>query len=47
MIYGITLIVLSILAVPSLILSKKPEAKEYLDKFAPYHGICQHSCAFF
>lgn len=38
MIYGITLIVLSILAVPSLILSKKPDAKEYLDKFAPYQG---------
>lgn len=38
MIYGITLIVLSILAVPSLILSKKPDAKELLDKFAPYQG---------
>lgn len=38
MIYGITLIVLSILAVPSLILAKKPDAKELLDKFAPYQG---------
>lgn len=38
MINGITLIILSILAVPSLILSKKPDAKEMLDKFAPYQG---------
>ncbi len=38
MIYGITLIVLSILAVPSLILAKKPDAKALLDKVAPYQG---------
>lgn len=38
MIYGLTLIFLSLLAVPSLILSKKPNAKELLDKFAPYQG---------
>lgn len=38
MIYGLTLILLSILAVPSLILSKRPDAKEMLDKFAPYQG---------
>lgn len=38
MIYGLTLIFLSFLAVPSLILSKKPNAKELLDKFAPYQG---------
>ncbi len=38
MIYGLTLIILSILAVPSLILSKRPDAKEMLDKFAPYQG---------
>lgn len=38
MINGITLIILSILAVPSLILSKKPDAKQYLDKLAPYQG---------
>ena len=38
MIYGITLIVLSILAVPSLIISKKPDAKEIIDKIAPYQG---------
>jgi len=38
MIYGITLIILSLLAVPSLLLSKKPNAKEMLDKLVPYQG---------
>ena len=38
MIYGISLILLSIIAVPSLILSKKPNAQELLDKVAPYQG---------
>ncbi len=38
MIYGITLIVLGILAAPSLLLSKKPNAKELLDKITPYQG---------
>ena len=38
MIYGITLILLSIIAVPSLLLSKKPNAKELLDKITPYQG---------
>ena len=38
MINGLTLILLSILAVPSLILAKRPDAKEMLDKFAPYQG---------
>lgn len=38
MIYGLTLIILGILAVPSLILAKKPEAKELLDKITPYQG---------
>ncbi len=38
MIYGITLIILSILAVPSLILSKRPDAQELLNKIAPYQG---------
>ncbi len=38
MIYGITLILLSIIAVPSLLLSKKPNAKELLAKIAPYQG---------
>jgi arabinose-5-phosphate isomerase len=35
---GILLIVLSLIAVPSLILSKKPNAKELLDKIAPFQG---------
>ncbi len=38
MIFGITLILLSIIAVPSLLLSKKPNAKELLEKIAPYQG---------
>ncbi|MFV0564868.1 MAG: hypothetical protein ACK5NB_03440 [Flavobacteriaceae bacterium] len=38
MIYGISLVFLSILAVPSLILSKKPNAKELLEKIEPYQG---------
>jgi hypothetical protein len=38
MIYGITLILLSIIAVPSLLLSKKPNAKELLEKVAPYQS---------
>lgn len=38
MIYGITLIILSIIAVPSLILAKKPNAQELLDKIEPYQG---------
>ena len=38
MIYGITLILLSLLAVPSLLLAKKPDAKGMLDKLAPFQG---------
>jgi hypothetical protein len=38
MVYGILLIILGILAVPSLILSKKPDAKALLDKLTPYQG---------
>lgn len=38
MIWGITLILLSIIAVPSLILAKKPNAKELLAKVEPYQG---------
>jgi len=38
MIYGITLIILGILAAPSLLLSRKPNAKELLDKITPYQG---------
>ena len=39
MIYGITLILLGCLAVPSLILAKKPDAKALFDKIAPYQGV--------
>ena len=39
MIYGITLILLGCLAIPSLILAKKPDAKALFDKIAPYQGI--------
>ncbi len=38
MIWGISLILISILAVPSLILSKKPDAAELLAKLEPYQG---------
>ena len=38
MIWGITLILLSIIAVPSLLISKKPDAKELLEKVEPYQG---------
>ncbi len=38
MIYGITLIILGILAAPSLLLAKKPDAQQYLDKITPYQG---------
>jgi len=38
MFFGITLILLSLLAVPSLILSKRPDAEEVLAKIAPYQG---------
>lgn len=38
MIWGLSLILVSILAVPSLILSKKPNAAELLEKLAPYQG---------
>ncbi|WP_257657915.1 hypothetical protein [Parapedobacter lycopersici] len=38
MIYGITLILLSVIAVPSLILSRKPNARELLEKVAPFQG---------
>ena len=38
MLYGIALIILGILAVPSLLLSKKPNAKELLDKITPFQG---------
>lgn len=36
--FGITLILLSIIAVPSLLLSKRPDAKDILAKIEPYQG---------
>ena len=38
MLSAILLIVLGLLAIPSLILKKKPNAKELFDKVAPYQG---------
>ncbi|QIQ21333.1 hypothetical protein [Zophobihabitans entericus] len=38
MLYIIILIVLGIAAAPSLILAKKPDAKETLDKLVPFQG---------
>lgn len=38
MLSAISLIILGLLAIPSLILSKKPDAKELFDKVAPYQG---------
>lgn len=38
MFYGITLIILGLLAAPSLLLSKRPDASVLLDKIAPYQG---------
>ncbi len=38
MIYGLTLIILGLLASPSLLLSRIPNAKELLDKITPYQG---------
>lgn len=35
---GIWLMLLGVLAVPNLILSKRPDAKQVLDKLAPYQG---------
>lgn len=38
MVNGIWLIVLGVLAVPSLIIAKKPNAKELIAKMTPYQG---------
>lgn len=38
MIWGISLVLLSIIAVPSLILSRKPNAQELLEKIEPYQA---------
>jgi hypothetical protein len=35
---GLLLIVLGVLAVPGLIIAKRPDAKRYIDKLAPYQG---------
>jgi len=37
-IYGLILIALGILAAPSMLLSRRPDAKEILDKITPYQG---------
>jgi len=37
-IYSLILIIAGILAIPALILSKRPSAKDILDKVAPYQG---------
>jgi hypothetical protein len=38
MVYGIWLALLGVLAVPSLIIAKKPNAKELIAKITPYQG---------
>lgn len=38
MFYGVWLVLLGILAVPNLLLAKKPELKPTLDKLTPYQG---------
>jgi hypothetical protein len=35
---GLWLLVLGLLAVPSLVIAKKPEAKEWFDKVVPFQG---------
>jgi hypothetical protein len=45
MVYGIWLALLGVLAVPNLVLAKKPDAKELLAKITPYQGwIGAFSC---
>lgn len=38
MVYGIWLIVLGVVAIPSLIIAKRPDAKELIAKLTPYQG---------
>lgn len=38
MVYGVLLIILGLLAAPSLLLSKKPDAAALLNKITPYQG---------
>jgi len=37
-VYSLILIIAGVLAIPALILSKRPSAKDILDKVAPYQG---------
>lgn len=37
--FSLPLVVLGLLAIPSLVLAKKPDAKVLFDKVAPYQGI--------
>jgi len=37
-VYSLILIIAGVLAIPALILSKRPSAKEIIDKVAPYQG---------
>jgi hypothetical protein len=38
MVYGIWLLVLGVVAVPSLVIAKRPDAKQMIDKLTPYQG---------
>lgn len=38
MIYGIAIILLGVLAIPSLVMAKKPESKQFFDAMAPIQG---------
>ncbi len=45
--YGIVLVVLGVLAVPSLVIAKRPEAKDLINKIAPYQGWLGTGAAFY
>ena len=36
--YGLWLVVIGVLAAPNLVVSRKPEAKEWIDKLVPFQG---------
>lgn len=42
---GLSLTLLGVLATPTLLLSRKPNAKELLDKLVPYKGVIGAVCA--
>ncbi|MCB9850209.1 MAG: hypothetical protein H6817_05845 [Phycisphaerales bacterium] len=44
---GLSLALLGVLAAPSLLLSRKPNAKELLNKIVPYQGVFGAVCAVF